>query len=29
MVLRTREGGRAEIAFDGRRWFLEALEPAA
>ena len=23
------EGGRAAIAFDGRRWFLEALEPAA
>ena len=29
MVLRTREGGRAAIAFDGSRWFLEALEPAA
>ena len=29
MVLRTRDGGRAAIAFDGRRWYLEALEPAA
>ena len=31
LVLRTREGGRAAIVFDGRRrrWFLEALEPAA
>jgi hypothetical protein len=29
MVLRIREGGRAAIAFDGRRWLLEALEPAA
>jgi hypothetical protein len=29
LVLRTREGGRASIAFDGRRWFLEAIEPAA
>jgi hypothetical protein len=29
MVLRTRDGGRAAIAYDGRRWFLEALEPAA
>ena len=29
MVLRTSDGGRAAIAHDGRRWFLEALEPAA
>jgi hypothetical protein len=30
-VLRTAEGGRASISFDGRRrrWFVEALEPAA
>jgi hypothetical protein len=29
LVLRTRDGGRASIVFDGRRWVLEALEPAA
>jgi hypothetical protein len=29
MVVRTREGGRAALAYDGRHWFLEALEPAA
>jgi hypothetical protein len=29
MILRTRDGGRAAIAHDGRHWFLEALEPAA
>lgn len=31
LVLRTGGGGRAAIVFDGRRrrWFLEALEPAA
>lgn len=31
LVLRTDDGGRAAIVFDGRRrrWFLEALEPAA
>lgn len=31
MVLRTADGGRAAIVFDGRRrrWFLEAVEPAA
>ena len=31
LVLRTGDGGRAAIVFDGRRrrWFLEALEPAA
>lgn len=30
-VLRTDDGGRASVAFDGRRgrWFLEAVEPAA
>lgn len=30
-VLRTAGGGRASVAFDGRRrrWFLEALEDAA
>lgn len=28
-VLRTEDGGRACIAFDGRRWFLEAVEQAA
>jgi hypothetical protein len=31
LVLRTGDGGRAAIVFDGRRrrWFLEAVEPAA
>jgi alpha-D-ribose 1-methylphosphonate 5-triphosphate synthase subunit PhnI len=29
MVVRTREGGRAALAYDGRRWFLEAIEAAA
>lgn len=29
LVVRTRGGGRASIAFDGRRWMLEAVEPAA
>ena len=29
LVLRTDDGGRASIAFDGRRWYLEAVEPAA
>lgn len=29
LVLRTEDGGRASIAFDGRRWYLEAVEPAA
>jgi hypothetical protein len=30
-VLRTDDGGRASVVFDGakRRWYLEALEPAA
>jgi hypothetical protein len=30
-VLRTDDGGRASVSFDGRRgrWFLEAVEPAA
>ena len=30
-VLRTDDGGRARVSFDGRarRWFVEALEPAA
>jgi hypothetical protein len=30
-VLRTTDGGRASVAFDGRRrrWFLEAVEQAA
>jgi hypothetical protein len=28
-VVRTEDGGRASIAFDGQRWLLEALEPAA
>jgi hypothetical protein len=30
-LLRTEDGGRASVAFDGRRgrWFLEAVEPAA
>ena len=30
-VLRTDDGGRAAVVFDGRRrrWFLEALETAA
>lgn len=29
LVVRTDNGGRASIAFDGRRWYLEALEEAA
>jgi hypothetical protein len=29
LTLRTDDGGRASIAFDGRRWFLEAVETAA
>ena len=29
LVVRTRDGSRASIAFDGRRWMLEAVEPAA
>lgn len=31
LEVRTDDGGRAAIAFDGmrRRWFLEAVEPAA
>lgn len=31
LVLRTRDGGRAAIAWDARRrrWYLEALEAAA
>lgn len=29
LVVRTDDGGRASLAFDGRRWFLEAIEPAA
>jgi hypothetical protein len=29
LVLRTDDGGRASIAYDGRRWYLEAVEPAA
>jgi hypothetical protein len=29
LVLRTDDGGRASIAFDGRRWYLEAVERAA
>lgn len=31
LVVRTGDGGRAAIVFDGRRrrWFLEAVEPAA
>jgi len=29
LVLRTEDGGRASIAFDGRRWFVEAVEQAA
>lgn len=30
-VLRTDDGGRASVVFDGRRrrWYLEAVEPAA
>lgn len=30
-VLRTDDGGRAAVVFDGRRrrWYLEAVEPAA
>ena len=28
-VMRTADGGRASVAYDGRRWMLEALEPAA
>ena len=31
LTLRTTDGGRASVAFDGRRkrWYLEAVEPAA
>lgn len=29
LVIRTDDGARASIAFDGRRWYLEALEDAA
>ena len=28
-VVRTDDGGRASLAFDGRRWTLEAVEAAA
>lgn len=28
-TVRSDDGGRAAVAFDGRRWFLEAVEPAA
>ena len=30
-VVRMDDGGRAEVTFDGRhrRWYLEAIEPAA
>ncbi|MDQ2690197.1 MAG: hypothetical protein M3Y29_07995 [Chloroflexota bacterium] len=28
-VLRTDDGGRASVAFDGRRWYVEAVEQAA
>jgi hypothetical protein len=28
-LVRTADGGRAAVAYDGRRWVLEALEPAA
>ena len=30
-LLRTDDGGRASVVFDGtrRRWYLEAVEPAA
>lgn len=28
-VVRTDDGGRASVAFDGRRWTLEAVEQAA
>ena len=28
-LVRTADGGRAAVAFDGRRWLVEALEPAA
>ena len=28
-VLRTDDGGRASVAYDGRRWILEAVEQAA
>jgi hypothetical protein len=29
LVLRTDDGGRASIAFDGRHWVIDAVEPAA
>lgn len=29
LVVGTDDGGRAAIAFDGRHWILDALEPAA
>jgi hypothetical protein len=28
-LVRTADGGRAAVAYDGRRWLVEALEPAA
>lgn len=28
-LLRTADGGRASLSFDGRRWFIDALERAA
>lgn len=28
-TVRSDDGARAAVAFDGRRWFLEAVEPAA
>ena len=30
-ILRTSDGGRASLSFDGRRrrWYVEAIEPAA
>jgi hypothetical protein len=28
-LLRTAGGGRASLVFDGRRWFVEAIERAA
>lgn len=29
LVLRTGDGGRASVAYDGRRWTIDAIEPAA
>lgn len=29
LIVRAADGGRASITFDGRRWYLDAVEAAA